>query len=66
MYRICMPAEWNSDLVIYAHGYVSPFEPLAIHDDEVDGVPVSAIITGMNYAFATSSYRENGPVVHVR
>jgi len=63
LYRICMPAEWNGDLVIYAHGYVSPFEPLAIQDNEVNGVPVSTIINGLNYAFATSSYRENGLVV---
>ncbi len=24
IYRICMPRFWNGDLVVYAHGYVSP------------------------------------------
>ncbi|RUA17113.1 MAG: hypothetical protein DSY55_02695 [Clostridia bacterium] len=64
VYRICMPAgDWNGDLVIYAHGYVSPFEPLAIPEDQLtlpDGSSLIDMITGMGYAFATTSYATNG------
>jgi hypothetical protein len=24
IYRICVPGNWNGDLIVYAHGYVSP------------------------------------------
>ena len=31
LYRICMPnSNWNGELVVYAHGYVAPDDPLAI------------------------------------
>jgi poly(3-hydroxybutyrate) depolymerase len=65
-FKICLPpTEWN-DLVIYAHGYVSPEleAPLEVQDDVIAGTPVSAIITSLGFAFATSSYRRNGLVVH--
>lgn len=63
LYRICFPAGWNGDLVIYAHGYVSPFEPLAIPDRFPDGSTVSSALTSLGYGFATTSYRANGLVV---
>jgi pimeloyl-ACP methyl ester carboxylesterase len=65
LYRICFPADWNGQLVVYAHGYVRPDEPLAIHDDALAGVPVSSAVTGQGYAFATTSYRANGLVADV-
>lgn len=59
-----MPAgPWNGDLVVFAHGYVSPFEPLAIPEDQLtlpDGASLVDMITGMGYAFATTSYAYNG------
>ena len=60
--RVCFPAEWNGDLVIYAHGYVSADEPLAIPDDLLGGAPIDDIVTALGYAFATTSYRANGLV----
>ncbi|HEU4699270.1 MAG TPA: hypothetical protein VFS40_08825, partial [Gemmatimonadales bacterium] len=63
LYRLCFPAQWNGDLVVYAHGYVSPYDPVTIQDNVVGGVPVSATVTGLGYAFATTSYRANGLVV---
>ena len=62
LYRICFPGEWNGDLVVYAHGYVAPQRELAIPDDVVGGQPSSSLITGMGYAYATTSYRANGLV----
>lgn len=62
LYQICVPPTWNGDLVLWAHGYVSPTEPLAIPDDEVDGTPVAQIVTGLEYVYAATSYRANGLV----
>ncbi|HQY94875.1 prolyl oligopeptidase family serine peptidase [Caldilinea sp.] len=63
VYRICMPsANWNGDLVIYAHGYVKPSAPIAIPEDQlvIGGFPIADLITAQGFAFATSSYRRNG------
>lgn len=63
---ICMPPDlstYNGDLVVYAHGYVSPTEPIAIPEDQLffsDGTFIPDLINGMGYAFATTSYSENG------
>jgi pimeloyl-ACP methyl ester carboxylesterase len=65
LYRICFPADWNGELIIFAHGYVRSDEPLRIVDNLLGGFPVSAIATGMGYAFATTSYRDNGLVADV-
>lgn len=65
LYRVCFPAAWNGDLVVYAHGYVRPDLPLALPDDIIGGVPVSAAVNALGYAFATTSYRANGLVADV-
>ena len=62
LYRVCFPAAWNGDLVVYAHGYVSADEPLAIPDDAVEGQPIEQIVNGLGYGYATTSYRANGLV----
>src|SRR5512135_443448 len=53
LYMICVPPNWNGQLVVYAHGYVNPADPLAIVDNTVDGTPVSQILMSLGYAFAT-------------
>ncbi len=59
--RACVPKTgWNGDLVTWAHGYVSPREPLAVPDDDVGGQAVADIVTGLGYGYATTSYRDNG------
>jgi pimeloyl-ACP methyl ester carboxylesterase len=67
LFLICVPPDFDptaGSLVVYAPGSVPPQLPLAIRDDEVGGVPVSQIVTGvLGYAFATTSYRSNGLVV---
>ncbi len=60
---ICFPESWNGKLVIYAHGYVEPSAPVALPNDSVAGVSISGAVTGFGYAYATTSYRENGLVV---
>ena len=65
LYRICFPAEWNGELVVYAHGYVRPDEPLAIPDDALAGTSLSSAVTSLGYAFATTSYRANGLVADI-
>lgn len=62
LYRICFPATWNGDLVLYAHGYVPAHQPVALPDDVVGGLSISGTLTGLGYAFATTSYRANGLV----
>jgi hypothetical protein len=60
LWQICLPAAWNGSLIVWAHGYVSPFEPLAIPNDAVGGTPISTIVLGLGFAYATTSYRSNG------
>ena len=64
-YRICLPdsVSWNRQLVVYAHGYVSPDRPVAIPEDHLklpDGVSLPDSFTTFGYAFAVTSYRVNG------
>lgn len=64
LYRICVPDDWNGDLALWAHGYVSPFSPLSIPDDTLpDGTPISDVITGLGFGYATTSYSKNGLAV---
>lgn len=60
LYEICFPSVWNGDMVFWAHGYVAPQEPLHVPDDEVDGTPLSTIVTDLGYGYAATSYRRNG------
>jgi pimeloyl-ACP methyl ester carboxylesterase len=60
---ICFPETWNGTLVVYAHGYVEPSQPIALPDDQVSGINVADAVTGLGYAYATTSYRANGLVV---
>jgi pimeloyl-ACP methyl ester carboxylesterase len=68
VYRICIPpaGAWNGDLVVYAHGYVAFNKPIAIPEDQlsIPGNPsIPDIVTGLGYAFATTSYSVNGLAV---
>lgn len=66
--RVCMPAQghWNGDLVIFAHGYVSPEVPVGIPEDQLSlpgGTSIPGIVNGLGFGFATTSYRKNGLAV---
>ena len=74
-YCITMPPPppygmWNGDLVIFAHGFVSVNEPVDIpwsqmtFSDGMGGViTMPFLVNSMGYAFATTSYSENGLAV---
>ncbi|HVD33616.1 MAG TPA: hypothetical protein VNC19_08580, partial [Gemmatimonadales bacterium] len=62
LYRICFPATWNGDVVLYAHGYVAAQHPIALPADTIGGQSVSGTLNSLGYAFATTSYRSNGLV----
>jgi len=64
-YLICVPpgAASNIDLVVFAHGYVSPTEPVGtIPTDQLSlqGVSIPALVNSLGFAFAVSSYPKNG------
>lgn len=67
VYRICLPeGNYNGDLVIYAHGYVSPKEPAGIPESHLtlpDGTSIPQIVNALGYAFATTGYSRNGLAV---
>jgi pimeloyl-ACP methyl ester carboxylesterase len=56
VYALFSPADWNGDLVVYAHGYVFPFEAVSLPD--VDGLRDAWL--AMGYGVAYSSYSETG------
>jgi hypothetical protein len=60
LYQLCFPPTWNGDVVYWAHGYVDPSEPVQLPNDAIGGTPVAAIVTGLGYGYATTSYRANG------
>jgi pimeloyl-ACP methyl ester carboxylesterase len=68
IYRICMPTlpPWNGDLIVFAHGYMNPYEPVHIPEDQLrlpDGTYIPDVVQLLGYAFATTSYRTNGLAV---
>jgi pimeloyl-ACP methyl ester carboxylesterase len=66
IYRICMPSSWQGDLIVYAHGYMAPNQPVHIPEEQLhlpDGTYIPDAINGLGYAFATTSYYTNGLAV---
>lgn len=69
LYRICMPpgfVTWNQDLLIFAHGYMTPSTTLRIPDEQLklsDGTSIPDAVNFLGYAFATTSYSTNGLAV---
>jgi pimeloyl-ACP methyl ester carboxylesterase len=59
---ICVPAAgWNGQLVVFAHGYVSVFQPKDFyHLTLADGTSLPIAVQSLGFAFATTSYRKNG------
>lgn len=67
IYRICMPAimPWNSDVLVFAHGYMAP-GPIRIPEEQLhlaDGTSIPDAANMLGYAFATTSYSTNGLAV---
>jgi hypothetical protein len=64
-YLICIPpgAPGTIDLVVYAHGYISPTVPAGtIPTDQlsIQGVYIPTLVNSLGFAFAVSSYPKNG------
>ena len=60
--RICIPSSgWNGSLVVFAHGYVAFNQPIAFYHLQLpDGTDLPSLVQSLGFAFATTSYRENG------
>ena len=58
--QICLkPGWWNGQLIVFAPGYRNPGLP-----STSAGVPLlPETVTGLGYAFATTTFREDGLVV---
>ena len=65
LWRVCVPLSgWNGDVIVWAHGYVAPNEPLGFRDLTLaDGSDLTSLTQRLGFAFATTSYRTNGFVV---
>jgi hypothetical protein len=60
LYRLVRPAAWNGTLVVYAHGFVLPGQPVGFPPDVQQAI---ALLTSQGYAVAASSFSDNGWVV---
>ena len=60
LYEIDVPAAWNGDLVIFAHGIVQPDEPVAPPTLQDGYAQIRAALLAAGYAVAASSYSSNG------
>ncbi|MCX2741720.1 DUF6351 family protein [Pontibacter anaerobius] len=58
--QICIPAQWNGELILYARGYIPAFEPLRL---PTEATLYGPLFTSAGYAFATTSYSDNGLAV---
>src|SRR4030095_13541185 len=59
---ICTPtAGWNGELIVFAHGYVPVTQSLDFYNLTLqDGTSLPALAQSLGYAFAPTSYRQNG------
>ena len=64
IYRICLPpaAEYNGDLIIWAHGFQDAGTPVSIPEDQLNfgGILLNEIVNALGYGFATNSYSKTG------
>ncbi len=57
LYRLARPVNWNGGLLVYAHGYVSPDQPVAL---PIEGDLLISLLAPQGFAVAFSSFSENG------
>ena len=60
-YLICIPDNWNQELVMYAHGYETIGEEREPFEAEVN--EFMEIFTSRGFAFAASAYKRQGLVI---
>src|SRR5262245_22420935 len=59
----CLPDIGGEDLIIFAHGYVAFNQPLGYYNLTFGANDLPTIVRSFGYAFATTSYRQNGLAV---
>lgn len=59
-YEIDVPAIWNGDLVLYAHGIVQASQPVLPPSTQDGYAAIKAALLARGYAVAASSYSSNG------
>ncbi len=59
LFQIIKPANWNHQLVLYAHGIVDPQKPIALPDD-AGFVELRAALLAQGFAVGASSFAANG------
>ncbi len=57
LYRIVVPDNWNGTLVLYAHGFITPDQPIAL---PAEADLFAQLLTPQGIAIAYSSFSENG------
>ncbi len=67
IYRICLPpaAEYNGDLMIWAHGFQDAGTPVSIPEEQLNfgGILLNEIVNSLGFGFATNSYSKTGLAV---
>jgi pimeloyl-ACP methyl ester carboxylesterase len=58
----CLPSDFNGTLIVYAHEYVKPQEPLALPEEfgEADVRELIEQLLNLGFGVASSSYHKNG------
>ena len=62
LYALYIPAAWNGDAIYYAHGIRAPLGPITLSDQD-NFFEVRDALGALGYAFAYSSFSENGLAV---
>lgn len=62
LYALYIPTNWNGDAIYYAHGIRPPLAPVTLSDQD-SLFRVRDALGDLGYAFAYSSYSENGLAV---
>ena len=62
LYALYIPTNWNGDAIYYAHGIRPPLDPITLNDQD-NFFAVRDELGRLGYAFAYSSFSENGLAV---
>jgi len=62
LYALYIPTNWNGDAIYYAHGIRPPLDDITLNDQD-NFFAVRDALGGLGYAFAYSSFSENGLAV---
>jgi pimeloyl-ACP methyl ester carboxylesterase len=64
LYALYIPTNWNGDAIYFAHGIRPPLDPITLDANNQDNfLEVRDALGALGYAFAYSSFSENGLAV---